>query len=228
MKPDELCNQELVNEIFIPIKKKSKDNIEEIEFLFKNCCYNLNRMIMEINKISEEINVNPSLYSSEVLEKLPKGFELLKIRFDTVWEDMIVFEFQSFLTNFMRTINFLVKFDLKEADKMGGKYPTIGQFLHINNFEKYKDHFFYSEFRSQFDNWIKNVNFHRGDITHKYIIKEMYGFLTCKIGSDEKGNPKPDEKVTVGIKEYDIENFESYCKEKLDKLKDLINKYFQE
>ena len=66
---DNLCNQKIVNETFIPIKERInslKNDIEEIELLFKNCWYNFNRMKERKKDIEEEIELNPKI--SETLK----------------------------------------------------------------------------------------------------------------------------------------------------------------
>ena len=134
-----LCNQKIVNEIFFPIKEKFnylKEDIEEVELLFKNCWYNFNSLVQRIKEIEEEIELNPKIKETlqQYKENIPK--EILRIKNMTIWEDTIIFEFHSFLTNVMRTINFVIKFNLKNKEKKAlENYPPIRKF--IENIKKY-------------------------------------------------------------------------------------------
>lgn len=223
---NELCSQELVDSIFVPLKTQNpnlKEDIEEIEFLFKNCCYNFNRIREEIIRSNQGFDKSMDSQKEEVLKKFP--IKEMKIPI-TLWQDIIVFEFQSFLTNVMRTINFLVKFNIKNKEnKILKNYPTIWAFLYGEHSDEYKKYYFYPELKKSYIKWIEEIKKLRDKVTHRYLIKKMVGFLVFKW---ERSNEeiKPEGETIVGIHEYNIDNIEIYCNEKLRKLGDLIKNYF--
>src|SRR3989344_668851 len=226
---DNLCNQKLVDNVFIiHIKERHnslKEDIEEIELLFKNCWYNFNNILERKKEIEDSIGLNPSLPEKlkEVRELISPDVDIFKIKYDAIWEDIIIFEFHSFLANTMRTINFLVKFNLKNKEvKNSGRWETIGKFLsNLNN----KEVFYFNKLKEEFDNWIKDVNDKRGDITHKVAEKNMTGSLSVKAEWDRDGNAILIKKIK--IENMGIEDLEEYCQDKLEKLKNFIESYFR-
>jgi len=225
---DNLCNQKIVNETFFPIKEKFnslKEDVEEIELLFKNCWYNFNGLMKRVKEIEESIRLNPKIKETlqQYKEYVPK--EVMRFSNMTIWEDIIIFEFHAFLTNIMRTINFLIKFNLKNKEKrILESYPPIRKFVENKNNENI---YYYSEIKKEFSEWISKVNDNRDDITHKWVKKRMRGTFSVISNWDNLGKINLTKNITAGILEHDIEDLEKYCQDKLDKLKKFIEQYFK-
>jgi hypothetical protein len=224
---DNLCNQKTVNETFFPIKEKLDslgEDIEEIEFLFKNCWYNFNSLTKKLEELGEKIPLNPKIQETlqEFGEEAPK--DVLKIGNIPIWEDIIVFEFHSFLTNIMRSVNFLIKFNLKNKEgQTFERWPSIKKFLdNVNNRAVH----YYTNIKEEFDEWVSEVNTNRNNITHKWIEKRMLGTFSVESYLDESGKINLTKKITAGILEHDTDNLEEYCQDKLNRLKKFIESYF--
>lgn len=226
---DDLCNQKKVNETFIPIKEKLdtiKQDIEEIEFLFKNCWYNFNCLIIRKKEFEEKFKLNPKIkntikkYEGSVPEEVVKFGDL------TIYEDTLVFEFHSFLTNIIRTIDFWVKFNLKNKEgEVQERWDTIGKFLSEDNYEKNKSKFYYPYAKVEYSDWISEVNIKRQEITHKVVEKKMHGSLSVKWKKNEKNEIDFINHSDISL--LDVENLETYCLDKLNKLENFITNYFK-
>ncbi len=136
MEINDLCEQERVNKIFISLREKYpeiKEKIEQIEFLFKNSCYNKNQMILELRRLNQGFEFPNKQFSFEI--KIPL----------TIWSDIIGFEFQSCLYNIILTINYMIIFNLNQIENLNLKdYPSIGKYQR----ENYSSHRLYSFFLS--------------------------------------------------------------------------------
>ena len=124
----------------------------------------------------------------------------------------------------MRTLNFWVNFNLKNKEgKNLTKSETISGF--VNNKDN-QNVFYYSEIKKEFETWIKEINDRRRSITHKVVEKRMQGSFSVTANWDNLDNVNLTKNITIGI--LDIKDLETYCQDKLDKLKNLIQEYFKD
>lgn len=237
MDVNELCDQKLVDSAFMPIKKRFptlKEEIEQIEFTFKNSCYNKNRLIEEINRSRNgfEFPDNGKALknaNSMGLTKPKTKFEL-KIPL-TIRADIIVFELNAFLTNVIRTVNFLLRFKLKYWDKKSyTQCPSIGQYFNDRSKKKevYEQEFFYKELKHHYDQWIKDINKLRNRITHESIIQEMQCYLIIRYMRINETTVKTEGDEIHGISGYGVQNIENYVTERINLLSILIDEFFQD
>mgnify|MGYP001578276828 CR=1 FL=1 len=208
-----------MNETFFPIKEKLdalKKDVEEIELLFKNCWYNFNRIRERKKEMEENLRINPKVI--EDLKKWRKTIDLpdkIIELYVTIWEDIIVFEFHSFLTNVMRTTNFLANFTLKNKAgwEISRKFPTTKEFIEK---PRYEGMYYRAEMKREFDIWIEEVNKKRGEIIHKIAEKKMQGSFSVTAKWDNKDNVDLTKNITIGI--LDITDLEGYWQDKKNKV----------
>ncbi len=213
MELDKLCEQKRVDNLFIPIKKKFpklKEEIEQIEFLFKNSIYNKNRMLEELERSNEGFEFQNNTFSFEM--KIPI----------IVWQDIIGFEFQSCLYNLIRTINYILKFKLQQLDKKElKKYPSFATYVFSNK----KDENLFDLFSKNYYEWVLPINEIRNKLTHKFLVKKFQGFLFMKQNISKEGIER-EGKVEVGCQEYGCLNFEDFVEDKIKKLEKFIQEFF--
>lgn len=226
---EDLCNQKKVNETFVPIKERLdfiKGDIEEIEFLFKNCWYNFNCLMIRKKEFEEGFKINPKIKDTiKKYEKLVPE-EVVKFGNLTIYEDTLIFEFHSFLTNIIRTVDFWMKFNLKNKEGEAQKrWETIGQFLKEENHEKNKNKFYYCEAKTEYKNWISKINEKRKDIMHRVVEKRMHGSFSVNWKWNEENEVDFINNSDIGI--LDIENLKTYCLATLNNLENFIINYFK-
>jgi len=235
MDANDLCDQKLVTSVFRPIKgqfPRLNEEIEQIEFLFKNACYNKNKLIEEINKSRKGISFPRDKDVLEIASAmgLRKAKQTLSLGVPfVVWADIIVFEFHACLGNIMRTVNFLLSFKLKYWDKIKyEKPPSIAQYVHSNAWQKYGSQKYYPDLKDEYYGWIKEVSGIRNKIEHRHIIKKMQGHIIFTYQRTSESSVKTTGNMIVGIPEYHVTSIENYVIESLASLKDLIESFFED
>ena len=237
MDVNELCDQKLVDSVFMPIKKKFptlEKDIEQIEFTFKNSCYNKNRLIEDINRSRNGFEFPDDDTALKIANSM--GLKKSKTKFEmhiplTLWADIIIFELNAFSTNVIRTANFLLRFKLKHWDaKSYSSYPSVGQYFNDISKKKriYEKEVFYKEFKHHYDNWIKDINKLRNKIIHGYIIREMQSQLIIRYRRIDETEVKTEGDQTITIPQYEILNIETYVTERTELLRNLIDEFFRE
>ena len=232
---DKLVGQDKVDALFKPLEEKYEDHkeeIEELKFLFKDCCYNESRLMGEINRQRAGF----SFPDDETVKKTAKsmGLKKPKDKFElgipiTLWADILMFEFHAFVSNMIRCCNFLTLFKLKNVDKIKDtKYVTIGKYCTGQIEKKIKNKGDLHDFLiTQYQEWIKEVNDIRNEIIHEQIIREMQGYLVFSYERISGDSVKPRGDIKVGIPEYKIENLETYGFGILGKLGSFIREFFE-
>ncbi len=231
---DKLVQQDRVDSIFNPILEKfgnHKEEIKELEFLFKNCCYNESRLMAEIERSREGISFPDEETKKKTAQTigLKKVGDRAEVGIPTTFQaDIMTFELHALLSNIVRCCNYFTKFKLKNVDKVN-KFRTITIGGYYGGKLKYliKNRSNLHQFlRNQFDEWIKKLNKIRNEIIHEHIVREMRQDLIFiwKIipgGSiDTKGD------IKLAISEYNIGNLERYVTETVIKLELFIKEFF--
>lgn len=120
---DNLVEQDRVDTLFKPLEKENEKHLQEIEqlkFILKNCYYNKNRLIEEINRS----NAGFGFSDKETLKRIANSIGLkseteLEMGIPiTFWADILMFEFHAFVSNVIRCCNFLTIFKLKNVDEI--------------------------------------------------------------------------------------------------------------
>lgn len=204
----------------IRLKEKDTENItdiEIIEFLFNNTKYNLD------NFLKEESKDKGWQLNEDGLRKLGVGSVNMQIPM-TEWADIKFFEFNSFLTNTIRTINFLLEYKLRYYDKKDfSKQISISQYILRKGNEQ---DLHYSFLEKEFSNWISKVNKLRNEIIHKRIIRKIEGHY--KVSSKLEGDEfKTIQEKVFGIREYKIENLNVYIKETFENLERFVIEFIE-
>jgi len=106
------------------------------------------------------------------------------------------------------------------------RFPSIRTYLYGKKYRKFRGSSFYYDLEKIYKPWISKIENLRDKVIHKHVVKEMKIELIGKLNRDEAGNIDPSLKITIGIQEYEIEDLEIDCKDSLDKLRNLIKKYF--
>ncbi len=232
---DKLVQQARVDSLFKPLKEEYEDNLEEIEeleFLFKNCCYNESRVIGEIDR--SRSGFQPP--SKEQKRNIANMFGLVKAGSKaelgvpvTVWSDMLVFEFHALLSNIVRCCNYATKFKLKNLDKAEDlRYITIGRYYNGGLDKKIKYYGQLHNFlRSQYEGWIQKVSDIRNEVIHEHIIREMWGHLIFYYERTSGDTIEAKGDVTFKFNKYKVENLEEYVEEILGKLESFIEEFFK-
>lgn len=234
---DKLVGQDRVDVIFKPLEKehgKHLQEIEELEFLFRNCCYNKNRLIEEIDRSRAGFGFPNNETAKKFADSM--GIKKPKDRFEmgipiTLWADIIIFEFHAFLSNIIRCCNFLAIFKLKNVDKIQDtKYVTIGRYYWGKLEKKIKDKGGLHDFiMAQYQGWIADVNHIRNEIIHEYmkLVREMQGYLIFSYERISENSMETKGDIKVGIPEYKIENLETYVSGILGKLESFIKEFVE-
>jgi hypothetical protein len=213
-----------MEKFFEEIKLKSKDGhdlIDAIEFLYKNAEYNLN------NYIKEEEKDKGWQFNPETLKQLGIGSIKMQIPL-TVWTNIKFFEFNSFLTNVIRTINFILEFKLKYYDKKKfSKQITISNYLSLQNKKFNESDILYQYLEKEYVSWIKRVNKLRNLVVHEKIIRQMEGNhnVTVQLKGEEFVS---ETKKKFGVKEYEIEDLDKYIEETFANLNRFVEGFFPE
>lgn len=233
---DELVQQSRVDSLFKPLKERFARHLEEIdelEFLFKNCCYNESRILGEINLLragfvppSEEtkVNVVKTFRLKNLGSKVEMGIPT------TLWDDILLFEFHAFLSNIVRCCNFLTIFKMRRIDNTNSiKFISIGKYCNPKSGlqkkikDKGKEH---DLILSKYLEWVKDVNLIRDITTHEHIVLKIPSDLIfsyeriSETTIEAKGNQK------IIMPHYKIDNIEEYLSETLGKLESFIKEFF--
>ncbi len=214
---DWLCGDEDLERVKFS-ENISEEDIEKIKFLFRNCCYNKNRFEEEFNR--------------DEGWKFDKGFfkhNNLKLKAQipfTMWADIHVFEFNSFLFNVSRLINFLVKVELEMESIDTKRTPTINELLNEKRKAKFKSFKLYDFFKEENEKWVRFLNNLRNEITHKEIERKLEGYYKLDVRMDKKSDELvvKQEKI-FEVKKYNIDNLKVYINMSLNNLTYLINEF---
>ena len=234
---DKLVQQDRVNTLFKPLEEKHGKHLQEIEelkFLFENCCYNESRLMEEINRSRAGF----SFPNNETAKKFADSMRLKKLGDKlemgipiTLWADILIFEFHAFLSNVIRCCNFLTSFKLKNVDKIQDtRNVSIGRYYwgKLKNKIKYKGDL-HDSIMAQYKEWIEDVNDIRNEIIHDYmkLMREMQGYLIFSYERISEDSIKTKGDIKVGFPKYKIENLETYVSETLGKLESFIKEFFK-
>lgn len=229
---DKLVQQDRVDALFKPIEKGHENHLQEIEelkFLFKNCCYNENRLMEEINRTRSGFN----LPDHETAKKIVNHTGIKKIVIPTtMWADILTFEFHAFVINVIRCCNFLTLFKLRNVDEIKDTI-SIGSYYQgwVNGetwFKKIRDgNALHDLVIKHYQEWIKKVNDIRNELIHEQIIIKIKCNLIFEYERISEDSIKPKGDVEMGIPEYEIVNIENYVHEISGKLESFIKEFFE-
>lgn len=217
---DNLVGQESTNRTFSKIEErfsKYGEEISKIKFLYRNVQYNKFRFLEEFNR-GDGWQID-----KEGLKKINAKSFKLQLPF-TLWSDILFFELNSFFTNVIRTINFILELKLKRFDEYNIKRQiSIGKFMQDRT---YSNTILYSFFQIEWNNWIEKVNNLRNKVVHQNIVTKTGGIfnVSAKIVNDKIIK---NEQKTLSINEYNIKDLEHFVNETNNNLGKLITNFFQ-
>lgn len=234
---DKLVGQNRVDALFKPLGEKYEDHkeeIEELKFLFKNCCYNESRLMGEIERSRKgfgfpDDETKKKIAQSMGLKEVGDGIEIGLPT--TLWSDILTFEVHALLSNIIRCCTYLTKFKMRNLDGLKNtRNVSVGKYYYWEQKEpdKIKDkgelHKFVIE---QCKEWIKKVNKIRNEIIHERIVRGLNQDLIFIWKIIPGGSVETKGNIKLAIPEYNIDNLEEYVVETMGRLESFVREFFE-
>lgn len=148
--------------------------------------------------------------------------------FPKAGHEIIIYEFNAFVLEFMACVNYIVDLKLRLCDGYDSEFnKTIGQYLHPKNKKIIKDKGNTHKIIEQNYTWIELISKIRDDVSHSYTQKKLYALLKPY----KKGGKilvEIDIKIPYILPSEQTPTLINYCENNIQNLKDFKNLMFKE